>query len=115
MNILILNWRDSKNPLAGGAEIVTLEHAKAWVRAGHHVTWFTSFVPPGKKDVNHVTWCPALTHAFACSSVTISAPPARGFLLSRQFKIKIFIHIYPTLIRKFNSGSYTHLCLFMLS
>lgn len=42
MNILILNWRDPKNPKSGGAEIVTLEHAKAWVRKGHVVTWFTS-------------------------------------------------------------------------
>lgn len=41
MNILILNWRDPKNPLAGGAEIVTFEHAKAWVNAGHNVTWFS--------------------------------------------------------------------------
>ncbi|MDE2588381.1 MAG: glycosyltransferase, partial [Patescibacteria group bacterium] len=42
MHILILNWRDPKNSLAGGAEIVTFEHAKAWVKAGHTVTWFTS-------------------------------------------------------------------------
>lgn len=42
MNILILNWRDPKNPQAGGAEIVTHEHAKAWAAAGHHVTWFAA-------------------------------------------------------------------------
>lgn len=42
MNILILNWRDPKNPKSGGAEIVTIEHAKAWVKRGHNVTWFTS-------------------------------------------------------------------------
>lgn len=42
MNILILNWRDPKNPKSGGAEIVTLEHAKAWVKRGHSVIWFTS-------------------------------------------------------------------------
>jgi glycosyltransferase involved in cell wall biosynthesis len=42
MNILILNWRDTKNPKSGGAEIVTLEHAKAWVKRGHSVTWFSS-------------------------------------------------------------------------
>ncbi len=42
MNILILNWRDPKNPESGGAEIVTLIHAKAWITAGHRVTWFTS-------------------------------------------------------------------------
>lgn len=42
MNILILNWRDIKNPKSGGAEIVTMEHARAWVSSGHSVTWFTS-------------------------------------------------------------------------
>jgi len=42
MNILILNWRDPKNPKSGGAEIVTLEHAKAWVKKGHKVIWFSS-------------------------------------------------------------------------
>lgn len=42
MNILILNWRDPKNPLSGGAEYVTMQHAKAWVKAGHNVTWFTT-------------------------------------------------------------------------
>ncbi len=42
MNILIFNWRDPKNPKSGGAEIVTMEHAKAWAKNGHNVTWFTS-------------------------------------------------------------------------
>lgn len=42
MKILILNWRDIRNPKSGGAEIVTFEHAKAWVKAGHKVAWFTS-------------------------------------------------------------------------
>lgn len=42
MNILVLSWRDIKHPLAGGAEQVMHEHAKAWVRAGHKVTHFSS-------------------------------------------------------------------------
>ncbi len=42
MNILILNWRDPKNPQAGGAEVVTYEHAKAWVEKGNTVTWVAS-------------------------------------------------------------------------
>jgi len=50
MNILILNWRDPKNPKSGGAEIVTMEHAKAWVRKGHSVTWFTSEFENSKKQ-----------------------------------------------------------------
>lgn len=45
MNILILNWRDIKHPLAGGAEISTHEHAKGWVRNGHRVTIFSSYFP----------------------------------------------------------------------
>lgn len=50
MNILILNWRDPKNPKSGGAEIVTLEHAKAWVKEGNKVTWFTSRFDGSKKS-----------------------------------------------------------------
>ena len=42
MKILILSWRDIKNPFAGGAEIFTYENAKRWVASGHEVTWFTS-------------------------------------------------------------------------
>lgn len=50
MNILILNWRDPKNPKSGGAETVTLEHAKAWVKEGHEVTWFASRFQNAKKE-----------------------------------------------------------------
>lgn len=50
INILIFNWRDTKNPLSGGAELVTLKHAKAWVKAGNKVTWFTSVFPNSKKE-----------------------------------------------------------------
>jgi glycosyltransferase involved in cell wall biosynthesis len=50
MNILILNWRDPKNPRSGGAELVTMEHAKAWVMAGHEVTWFTSKFKGSRKN-----------------------------------------------------------------
>ena len=52
MNILILNWRDPKNPLSGGAETLTMEHAKGWVKYGHRVTWFTStFSGANKKEI----------------------------------------------------------------
>lgn len=50
MTILILNWRDPKNPKAGGAEIVTLEHAKAWVKKGYKVIWFSPQFPGSKKN-----------------------------------------------------------------
>jgi glycosyltransferase involved in cell wall biosynthesis len=42
MQILILNWRDPKNPKSGGAECVTLKHAAGWAKAGHQVTWLAS-------------------------------------------------------------------------
>lgn len=41
MHILILNWRDIRNPRAGGAELLTHEMAKRWVFAGHSVTIFS--------------------------------------------------------------------------
>lgn len=50
MNILLLNWRDPKNPRAGGAEYVSMKHAEAWVSAGHNVTWLSSSFPGGKKE-----------------------------------------------------------------
>ena len=42
MKILIFNWRDRKNPLAGGAEIVTEELLKRLVKNGHRATLLTS-------------------------------------------------------------------------
>lgn len=50
MNILILNWRDIKNPKSGGAEILTHEIAKRWVRLGNRVTLFSSSFPSLKKE-----------------------------------------------------------------
>lgn len=42
MRILILNWRDIKNPTAGGAEVFTHELAKRLTQQGHPVALFTS-------------------------------------------------------------------------
>ncbi len=50
MNILILNWRDVRHPKSGGAELVTMEHAKGWVAAGHRVTWLTASYPGAAKE-----------------------------------------------------------------
>jgi glycosyltransferase involved in cell wall biosynthesis len=52
MNILILSWRDPKHPNAGGAEQATREHAKAWVKAGHEVVWFSSCFKGASKEEN---------------------------------------------------------------
>lgn len=49
MNILILNWKDSKHPQAGGAEILTEKMAKGFIKRGHQVTLFVSTFPGASK------------------------------------------------------------------
>ena len=52
MRILILNWRDIRNPRAGGAELLTHEIAKRWTAAGHTVTLFSErFAGAQREDV----------------------------------------------------------------
>jgi len=41
MRFLMLNWRDPKNPLAGGAERVSLAYLSALVKRGHEADWFS--------------------------------------------------------------------------
>lgn len=41
MDILILNWKDIKNPEKGGAEIIAFEFAKRLVKDGHTVSFFS--------------------------------------------------------------------------
>lgn len=48
MRILILNWRDIKNPGAGGAEILTHEMAKQWVLSGNKVIQISAKFPKSK-------------------------------------------------------------------
>ena len=50
MHVLILNWRDIKNPQSGGAEVLTHEISKYLVRKKHEVTLFTSEFPGSKKQ-----------------------------------------------------------------
>ncbi len=50
MNILIYNWRDIRNPDAGGAEVFTHEVARRWVESGNEVTMFTSAFGGCKKE-----------------------------------------------------------------
>lgn len=50
MNILIYNWRDIKNPAAGGAEVFTHEIAKHLVSQGHKISLFTATFKGGKKN-----------------------------------------------------------------
>lgn len=42
MHIVILNWRDIKNPHSGGAELLTHEISKYLVKRGHKVTQFSA-------------------------------------------------------------------------
>jgi len=49
MKLLIFSWRDLKHPKSGGAEILTIELAKRWVKAGHQVT-LVSAKFPGAND-----------------------------------------------------------------
>ncbi|MFF0904419.1 UNVERIFIED_CONTAM: glycosyltransferase family 4 protein [Kocuria sp. CPCC 205316] len=44
--VLVLNWRDTEHPLAGGAERYMHEISRRWVAEGVDVTWFT-----GRGDV----------------------------------------------------------------
>lgn len=50
MNILILNWRDTKNPESGGAEIILYELAKRLVKNQNSVTWFCSSFKGSPKE-----------------------------------------------------------------
>ncbi len=50
MRFLMLNWRDPKNPISGGAERVTLAHLAALVERGHQVYWYTYDFPGGARE-----------------------------------------------------------------
>jgi glycosyltransferase involved in cell wall biosynthesis len=42
MRFLMLNWRDPENPMAGGAERVTLAFLSALAQRGHETFWFAN-------------------------------------------------------------------------
>jgi glycosyltransferase involved in cell wall biosynthesis len=50
MRFLMLNWRDPKNPLSGGAERVTLAYLKALAQRGHEVYWFANDFPGAARE-----------------------------------------------------------------
>src|ERR1051326_5366862 len=45
MRFLMLNWRDPRNPMAGGAERGTLGYLSALAQRGHEVFWFSYDFP----------------------------------------------------------------------
>lgn len=50
LRILILSWRDPKNPKAGGAETFTYEVARRLVAAGDSVEWFVAAFPGSLRE-----------------------------------------------------------------
>lgn len=50
MNILVLNWQDRLNPLAGGAEVHLHEVFSVIARQGHHVTLLCSTFPGSRAE-----------------------------------------------------------------
>lgn len=50
MRILVFNWRDTRHPAAGGAEVYTEELTQAWAAAGHDVTLFCAAVAGAPAD-----------------------------------------------------------------
>ena len=74
LRILILNWRDLRHPRAGGAEVLTHEHARRLVERGHDVTLFVGKAPgaPASETLDGVHVLrrggPMTTRLHACSS-----------------------------------------------
>lgn len=56
MKILVVNWQDIKNPLAGGAEVHLHEVFERIAAQGHEVTLFCSSFPgaPGEEEINGI-------------------------------------------------------------
>lgn len=50
MRFLMLNWRDPRNPLAGGAERVSLAFMRGLRERGHEVDWFAFAYPGGAPE-----------------------------------------------------------------
>lgn len=50
MHILILNWKDVRNPDVGGAEVILYELAKRMIASGNRVTWFCRAFPGGSGE-----------------------------------------------------------------
>jgi glycosyltransferase involved in cell wall biosynthesis len=56
MNILILNWRDPRNPFSGGAEKLNLEILRPFLERKDSVVWYAQAIKgfPKEEDVNGV-------------------------------------------------------------
>lgn len=76
MKILILNWRDIRNPSSGGAEILTQELASGFIKKGHSVTQISSYFKGAKHQEN----------LDGVNIIRVGDPDARKFLNSVHFK-----------------------------
>jgi glycosyltransferase involved in cell wall biosynthesis len=56
MRFLMLNWRDPKNPLSGGAERVTQAYLAALAQRGHEVFWYANAFPgcPPEETIENI-------------------------------------------------------------
>jgi glycosyltransferase involved in cell wall biosynthesis len=50
MRFLMLNWRDPKNPLSGGAERVTQAYLEGFIARGHEAWWFANAFPGAARE-----------------------------------------------------------------
>lgn len=50
MNMLMLNWKDIRNPAAGGAEVLAFSLARRLVRDGHQIVVFSRQYPGGVSE-----------------------------------------------------------------
>lgn len=50
MRFLMLNWRDPRNPMSGGAERVSRAYLSALQERGHEVFWFANDFPGGAPE-----------------------------------------------------------------
>src|SRR5687768_8348617 len=57
VRILLLNWRDVEHPRAGGAEVVTMQWARAWADAGAEIVFLSNEFPGGspKRSLDGIT------------------------------------------------------------
>lgn len=87
LSILIMNWRDIRNPDAGGAEVFTHEVARRWTQEGHTVGLFTSRFP-GAKTFENIDGI-EIHRAGGRMAVYHQAPRYWKRLLSRRYDIVI--------------------------
>lgn len=95
--ILILNWRCPKNPEGGGAEKVTLIHAKAWIKNGYEVCWLSGKFPGSA--VEEIIEGIKVYRYTSCPKIYFWAPLIYWFKFGGGFDLVIDqIHGFPFLV-----------------